>query len=746
MKRDPQAYMIRRDHRTTIADLLSDETIFSLANGTLGTRGHFAEGYGDDTFPITLINGIYNTYPYRYEENYNGFPQVGQTIVTLPDASFMRLITNDGPIDLKQAKLVDLKRSLDMKHGFSTRVATYLTKKGHTFIITERKLVTSNRLSIIMALSIESPNYHGFLKIESYLRMPTVKYVTNIDPRLPNVRRNLEVRDIRVEGKVAFLKVQTTNSHQRINVSMVHDIPVDYRYEEDAIVGVIETTLKPNKPFNITKYTLYTSSFLQRYPERKLEKITDFVYPFEDYVKEETTARIAFWQRSAIVLSDKTLEKALHYNVYQLNLNAGKHQMTHIAAKGVSGTGYEGHYFWDAEIYMLPYFILTNPHRAKKIIMYRYLTLDASRREARLLGIKHGAKIAWRTINGSEASPYFLAGAAQIHINSDVAHAFINYYYATNDTQFMKDFGLPVILETARFLLEWGTFDDKGHFHLYNVTGPDEYKTLVNDNYYTNRMAKHHFEFIVDYAHHHANDIKRSMDQIDMDDEELANMALAAQNMTLPLDQDLGIIKQDDSFICKKNLQLESLTPEELPLLLSKHPLEIYRMQISKQADAILSPVLLGDRSSSVLQNTFDYYIQRTTHDSSLSRAAFGIAAYMLGNHTFGFDYLKHVTDLDFGDSHNRTQHGLHVANLGGSYLMIIYGLFGLRFGKRLILNPVYQNELAYVKTRIIYQGTLIWLILTKDHFIVKVNREIEMMIADKLENIQGERTFALQH
>ncbi len=745
MRRADKAYIISRNHRTKLADLLSDETIFSLANGTLGTRGHFAEGYGDDHFPVTLINGIYNTYPFRYEENYQGFPQVGQAIVTLPDASLMRIKTEDGYIDLTHAKLKDVKRSLDMKRGYTTRVATYVTKHKHTFVITERKLVTANRLGIVMELTIASPQYKGSLSIDSYLRMPTVKYVKNIDPRLPNARRNLTLRRMDIEHGAAFLKAQTTASKQRINVSMIHDKPVEYHFEEDAVVAYIETQLEPNKPFKITKYALYTSSFLQRHSDRRIEKIVDLIHPFEDYIKDEETARKPYWRRSAIELSDKVLEQALHYNIYQLNLNAGRHHVTHIAAKGITGTGYEGHYFWDAEVYMLPYFILTNPHRAKKILMYRYLTLDASRHEARLLGINRGAKIAWRTINGEEASPYYPAGAAQIHINSDVAYAFINYFYATFDIRFMRRFGMEVIVETARFLYAWGTFETDGSFHLYTVTGPDEYKTLVNDNYYTNRMAKMHFEFILSYMKDYPKEMAILMEKLHMHQEEIDGFKRAAKHMTLLVDEKRQVIKQDDTFMSKKELPLTSLMPEELPLLLSKHPLDIYRMQVSKQADAILAPVLLGEKPTILYKQTFEYYRQRTTHDSSLSRAVFGIAAYALGKHAFAFDYLKRVIDLDFRDSHNRTQHGLHIANLGGSYLMIVYGLFGLRFGKKVILNPVKQTELSYVKTRLIYHGVLIWLTLTKDEITIKTNKPLHIMLYDQVIDVLGTQTHPLQ-
>ena len=224
-------------------------------------------------------------------------------------------------------------------------------------------------------------------------------------------------------------------------------------------------------------------------------------------------SRKSFWDKTYIDISDVEIEQALRYNLYQLNQSASTNHHMHIAAKGISGEGYEGHFFWDTEVYMLPFFILTDPKKAKELLLYRYFKLDESRNEARQLGIKRGAKIPWRTINGKEASPYFLAGSAQVHINSDISLAIINYYHATRDIDFMFKYGLEIILETALFLLSYGHFkDDK--FHIFNVTGPDEYTVLVNDNYYTNKAAKEHFKFASEFIEKHKKDIQTVLEKI----------------------------------------------------------------------------------------------------------------------------------------------------------------------------------------------------------------------------------------
>ena len=212
-------------------------------------------------------------------------------------------------------------------------------------------------------------------------------------------------------------------------------------------------------------------------------------------------------------------------------------------------------------------------------------------------------------------------------------------------------------------------------------------------------------------------------------DDDLNLLKKAYQNMTLLVDEKLNIIKQDDSFLDKKDINISTLDKDKFPLLLYYHPLFIYRYQLIKQADAVLALVLFNEVEDEVFKNSFEYYLKRTTHDSSLSKCIYGIAAYQIGKTDLGYEYFKRVAELDFRDSHNRTQHGLHVANLGGSYLMLLYGILGFRFKEIFELNPVYQTQIEAFETSVQYQKSTIKINVDQNILKLEVNRPIKMNI-----------------
>jgi alpha,alpha-trehalose phosphorylase len=242
-------------------------------------------------------------------------------------------------------------------------------------------------------------------------------------------------------------------------------------------------------------------------------------------------------------------------------------------------------------------------------------------------------------------------------------------------------------------------------------------------------MAKLHFKFAYEFAMKYADQLNEVFTKVNINFQTLEMFNQASNHMTLLVDEKKKIIKQDASFLDKKNYDLSKIPRENFPLLLSYHPMDLYRHQIIKQADAVLALVLQKDVDEEIYRNSFNYYLKRTTHDSSLSRCIHSIAGYHLGYEDLAYDYFKMVCDLDFRDSHNRTQHGLHVANLGGSYLTMVYGLFGLRFDDILSLNPAKQTHLSSIKTKIKYLGADIWLELTPTTFKLKTNKPIDVSI-----------------
>ncbi|MFU8793432.1 MAG: glycoside hydrolase family 65 protein [Acholeplasmataceae bacterium] len=729
-KEQRQHLILKRSNRLSKKELQADEAIFSIGNGTIGTRGHFIEGYGQNDLPYTFINGFYDTYPYRYEENSPMFPQYGQNIVNIPDASLTRIMLDDELINLTHATLVGLERTYDLRQGTTKRIAQYVTPKGVQLELTEEKIVSHFHDEVIATrVTLVSPNFEGEIQLKSYITLPPLKHTERIDPRLGHSLKQLKIESLKVAPSYGILKAQTMYSELDVYTLVTHDLPFDYQTQDEGIFATYAKAYQKNEVFQFTKYQMHIHTETEEKALAILLNRVEAKKTFDDYLALEKTYCDDYFCKSYIYLSDEELNLTLNYNMVQLNQSGGEKRYQHIPAKGLSGEGYEGHYFWDTEIYMLPFFIFTQPNRAKNILLYRYKHLNQARSEAKRLGGHRGAKIPWRTINGEESSPYYPAGSAQIHINSDIAYAIMQYYYQTNDLDFMIEYGFEMLLETALFIYDYGHFKD-GQFHLDTVTGPDEYTALVNDNYYTNTMAKYHFESIYAFGMTHAKRVSNIYRKLNIEPDILESFKNAADQMTILIDDQMMIAKQDQSFMQKKVLDLKKLSKDQFPLMLNFHPLFIFKHQVLKQADALLSMVLLHEDNQTLLKNTFDYYLPKTTHDSSLSKCVYGLLAYQLGDDDLGYKYFREMCDLDLKDLRNHTRYGLHVANIGGTYLMLIRGLFGVRLSKdALHIAPVKQKEIREIETHIVYRNQSLILKVSDDTLTIIVDQEISVHI-----------------
>jgi alpha,alpha-trehalose phosphorylase len=723
-------YIIERHQRTSLELLYDDETIFSIANGIIGTRGHFAEGYGaGNDYPQTFLNGFYNVYSFTYEENSIHFPQLGQTIVNLPDGSPILIKVKGQYLQMANANLVKLQRNYDLKQGLTSRFAQYKTLDGYLFDIVEEKIISPyDQTLIITKFKVSSSNYEGPITIESLLRMPRIKKGNGLDPRLAKGMINLILNRLDVINNECILEATTTKTNKDITCKVKHDLDFQYVIENDYICAHQVHEIRENQPFVVTKYV--------KYETEDFGKTKTMYQTFDAYLAKKSHEMNEFWNHHQIVLSDLIKNQRINYHVYQLASSGGVDPKLQIPAKGLSGEGYEGHYFWDTEIYMIPYFILTDPKKAKNLLMYRYSKLAEAKQEAQKLGVSRGVKIPWRTINGFETSPYFLAGSAQIHINSDLAYAIMQYYYATQDEQFMINYGFELLLETALFMLDYGTFIDDT-FHINQVTGPDEYTVLVNNNYYTNSMAKKHFEAVAHYWLTHHERIRPVLNKIGVDKKDLEILLKAAKHIVLTVDPKQKLIEQHQGFKNLKSLDENTFNQLKKPVLLNYHPLFVYRHQILKQADAVLAMVLLNESDQQTYEHTYEYYLKRTTHDSSLSKCMYGIAAYHL-NKDEADQYFADALALDLENRHYHTKHGLHTANLGGTYLMLAYGIFGLRLENILCIKPAKTN-IEYVSMVIQYQGRKLTLTIENNTFILKTDQKIKVNIDNQIIDIENE-------
>ena len=730
---------ITRNNRIKKEELVVDETIFSIANGYLGIRGNFTEGYGTDyDFPQTYLNGFYNFYDYTYEENLSGFPQQGQKFTNLFDGTRIDFIIDNEPLNLTTAELTSLERNYDLDQGITKRTAVY--KKGNDiFKIEETKLVsTKYKYVISIDVTLSSDTYQGDILVQSYLR-ESLKTSTLNDPRLHSgTSSDLEILEVLPEDMSIHLK--TTRSNLHLYSTMVHSEEMFYEPLNRGLVASKKVHLDSRNPFHLTKHTIHASDLYEEtYMDVQRKLKTVFSNSFHELIGTEVQSNTLFWDDSYIkVDNNPKYELLLNYAMYQLNRQGGENKVHNIAAKGLSGEGYEGHYFWDTEIYMLPFFIYTNPEKAKRLLLNRYHTLEQSKQEARNLGYKNGAKIPWRTINGDETSPYYPAGSAQFHINSDIAYSVIKYVQATNDLEFLYDYGFELLIETARFLREAvNEFED--FYHLNSVTGPDEYTTVVDDNCYTNMMLKYHFFELVYFYKEYTKGLEKTCQRLKVTEGEIEHFEEIAYKMFVPFDEDKKIFLQDKNFLYKKKLDLSTL---KYPLLLHYHPLFLYKHQVLKQADTVLALALLDVDNPEVIEKTYDFYEPITTHDSSLSKCVHSIVAYQLGRTEQADEYFRSVLVTDYDNTHENTEHGLHVANLGGSYLGFLYGVLGARLNRDYIsLSPITSDEFKTYQTQFYYQGAKIKIKVDQDIYI-ETTKKVTVKMYDEIVEINGDYRF----
>ncbi|MGF7396814.1 glycosyl hydrolase family 65 protein [Thermoanaerobacterium thermosaccharolyticum] len=677
-----------------------NETIFSLGNGYFGMRGTFEEGYtgpDDTTFNATYINGFYEVYDIKYTEGGYGFPSYGEAMVNVADSKIIKLFIDNEPFDILKGNLILYERVLDMKEGFTERKLLWETETGKRIEIIVRRLISFKRQHLGVIVFLFKPiNFSGNVKLISEIdgninyrnESEDVRVGSNMQGKV------METLESQVDSYLGWIMQSTKRSKLKYVCSFNHEIKtknqfkfVNYRYEDK--VGIeFNIDARKGETFELTKYiSYYTSRECAEdcIIDEALKEVENAKRIGVDIIfKEQSDYLNEFWADADVVIDgDISLQQGIRYNEFQLLQSVSKNDITNICAKGLTGEGYEGHYFWDSDIYIMPFFLYTKPEIAKNFVMFRYNLLDAARKRAKELGYK-GALYPWRTIDGPECSSYFPAGTAQYHINSDIVLSIKKYVEATLDYDFLFKYGAEVVFETARLWISIGSYIPlkNNKFCINCVTGPDEYTALVDNNAYTNYMAQMNLEYAYFVAKEMIkkapDDYKRISEKISLSDDELEEWNIAAQNMYLPYSAELNIIPQDDSFLYKEKLNVKDLESEK-PLLLHRHYLNIYRYQICKQPDVLLLMYLRRELFSiDEIKRNYDYYEPITTHDSSLSPAIFSILANEVGYYEKAYDYFMMTARMDLDDYNGNVKDGIHTACMAGAWSAIINGFGGM--------------------------------------------------------------------
>jgi alpha,alpha-trehalose phosphorylase len=385
--------------------------------------------------------------------------------------------------------------------------------------------------------------------------------------------------------------------------------------------------------------------------------------------------------------------------------SAARAERRAIPAKGLTGRGYDGHTFWDMEMYTLPVLTYTAPAATADALRWRHSTLALARTRAQELGLR-GATFPWRTIRGEECSGYWPAGTASFHINADVAEAVRRYVWATEDLEFERTVGLELLVETARLWRSLGHHDAEGCFRIDGVTGPDEYSALVDNNTYTNLMAARNLRSAAAAARRHPDEAA----ELGVDEDEIESWLRAAEMIVIPYDNELHVTAQSEGFTRYRRWDFKSTPVENYPLLLHYPYYLLYSSQVVKQADLVFALYLFGDHfEREQKRRDFAYYEAITVRDSSLSAAIQAIVAAEVGQLDLAYDYLRESALIDLHDRAANTGDGLHLASLSGSWLAVVAGFGGMRdHGDRLSFAPWLPRALSGLRFHLLFRGRCI--------------------------------------
>ncbi len=667
--------------------LAQSESVFALANGHIGWRGNLDEGEPHG-LPGSYLNGVYELRPLPYAEAGYGYPESGQTLINVANGKLIRLLVNDEPFDLRYGELRTHERCLDFRAGVLHRTAEWTSPAGRAVRVSSTRLVSFVQRSIA-AICYDVEALDGPLRVvvQSELVANEALPPPDGDPRVAAaLEAPLLAEEHAAKGARAGLVHSTRHSGLRIAAVIDHviDGPAATEVSAESFPDLgrvtVTATLQPGQRLRLVKFVAYGWSGARSLPavrdqaDAALAGATQTGW--DQLLAEQRSYLDAFWDRADVELDgDAEIQQAVRFSLFHVLAAGARAEGRAIAAKGLTGTGYDGHCFWDTEAYVLPMLTYVAPETVAHALRWRHSTLPMATERAKTLGLA-GAAFPWRTIHGEECSSYWPAGTAAFHVNADIADAVIRYLDATDDQAFERTIGLELLVETARLWCSLGHHDAQGMFRIDGVTGPDEYSAIADNNVYTNLMAQQNLRAAAEVATRHPDRAR----ELGIDQEDTARWRDAAEAMYIPYDDTLGVHPQSEGFTGHQVWDFAATTAQQYPLLLHFPYFDLYRKQVVKQADLVLAMHRHGDAFTPAQKaRNFTYYEALTVRDSSLSACTQAVIAAEVGHLGLAYDYLTEAAFMDLGDLEHNTRDGLHMAALAGTWIALVAGLAGMR-------------------------------------------------------------------
>jgi len=677
-----------RETKLALDVLAQSGSVFALGNGHIGLRGNLDEGEPSG-LPGTYLNGFYEARPLPYAEAGYGYPEAGQTVVNVTNGKIIRLLVDDEPFDVRFGDLRSHERTLDFRAGVLKREAVWVSPAGRQVRVSSVRLVSFVQRAVAAVLyEVEPITSPARVVVQSELvanePMPTLPE----DPRTGGLL-TAPLRSEQFSGRDAHVVLvhSTAASGLRVAAGMDHVVEgPDSTYtspvESDHDLGRVTVTanVAPGQRLRMVKFLAYGWS-----SRRSTAALRDQVAAalaeahhtgWEGLLASQRAYLDDFWERADVELEgDAELQQAVRFALFHILQAGARGERRAIAAKGLTGPGYDGHTFWDTEAFVLPVLTYSVPHAARDALRWRHATLGLARDRAKVLGLA-GAAFPWRTIAGEECSSYWPAGTAAFHIAADIADAVSRYQAATDDDAFEREVGLELLVETARLWRALGHHDNEGRFRIDGVTGPDEYSAIADNNVYTNLMAQHNLRSAATAVERHP----QRASELGVDPDEAAAWRDAAEAIFVPYDEKLGVHPQAESYTQHQTWDFEGTDAEQYPLLLHFPYFDLYRKQVVKQADLVLALHVRGDAfSEDEKARDFAYYEGLTVRDSSLSACTQAVVAAEVGHLELAYDYFGEAALIDLDNVEHNTRDGLHLASLAGAWMVAVAGFGGMR-------------------------------------------------------------------
>jgi alpha,alpha-trehalose phosphorylase len=717
---DVAPWTVREPHVDT-GTLDVAESLFSLSNGYVGIRGTL-----DEVEPFgmrgTYLSGVYETHPLSYPEGGYGQPGEGQALLTVTDGTPLRLLVDGIPLDVREVRPQVHERTLDLRAGTLDRLVRWTTPRGTTMEVTSRRLVSLAERSVCAVRyevrALDGPA-HVVVRSELASGAVTPTGVDNDDPRvaecLDDAFEPLAHACAPTGGTLA-----TRTRRSRITLAAAVDHVVDGgRVSSDAdehrVVTTVVADLAAGGALGLTKVVAHTWS-LDAWAGSLVGEASAAVASaldlgWEGLLAAQRGVLDEFWATADVeVDGDPELQQALRYSVFQLFCSAACISGAPVGAKGLTGMGYSGHTFWDVEGFVLPALTLLRPDTAARLLRWRADTIGSARERARTLG-RAGAAFAWRTISGPEVSAYWPASTAAMHVNADVARAFWLFENVTGAD--LGDVGgLPVLVETARLWMSLGHEDAAGAWHLFGMTGPDEYTGVVDDNVFTNLMARANLRRAADACRRY----EARAAELGVDHAETAAWRATAAAVHVPWDEGLGVHPMNANFTAYAEWPFEEQR-DAYPVQEHQHYATFYRRQVLKQADLVQALWWCRDEfTDEEVARDLDYYEARTVRDSSLSAAVQAVVCAQAQHPDLALRYLRECALVDLRDVQEGTAQGLHLASVAGAWLALAAGLGGLREDHDdLEIAPLLPSSLSRTAWSVTWRGSVLRVETTRE-------------------------------